>query len=148
MPIQTFLAHFESLDAIRDFVGDAANQAGLGEKDVYSVQLATDEAASNIIEHAYEGVANGQIEISTEITKTSLQIILRDHGKPFDPQTVAEPDIHAALEERIVGGLGLFFMRKLMDEVRFEYLPEMGNVLTMLKYLPATQKPPDVNPSK
>jgi anti-sigma regulatory factor (Ser/Thr protein kinase) len=135
MRTQIFIAQFESLDAIREFVTDAAHQAGMDEKEVYSVQLATDEAASNIIEHAYQGVTNGQIEISTEMTNNSLRVILRDHGKRFYSEEIAEPDVNAALEERIVGGLGLFFMRKLMDEVNFEYFPETGNILTMTKYL-------------
>ncbi len=141
MRTQIFIARFESLDAIREFVVDAAHQAGLDEKDVYNVQLAADEAASNIIEHAYEGVPDGQIEISTEISDDTLQIIMRDRGKRFDPGTIAEPDVHAALEERAVGGLGLFFMHKLMDDVRFEYSSEGGNVLRMFKHLPAQRKP-------
>ncbi len=140
MPTRIFIARFESLDAIREFVADAAHQAGLDEKEVYNVQLAADEAASNIIEHAYEGVADGQIEISTDIADSTLRIEMRDQGKRFDPEAVAAPDINASLEDRVVGGLGLFFMRKLMDEVQFQYSPESGNVLTMLKHLPATRK--------
>src|SRR5688572_15485039 len=141
MRTQIFIARFESLDAIREFVLDAAHQAGLDEKNVYNVQLAADEAASNIIEHAYEGVPDGQIEISTEISQETLQIVMRDRGKRFDPAAIAEPDVNAALEERAAGGLGLFFMHKLMDEVRFEYSPEGGNVLRMFKHLPAQRKP-------
>jgi serine/threonine-protein kinase RsbW len=135
MRTQMFIARFESLDAIREFVVDAAHQAGMNEKDVYSVQLAADEAASNIIEHAYEGVDDGQMEISAGVSGNSFQIIMRDQGKSFDPETIAEPDVSAALGERSTGGLGLFFMRKLMDEVRFERSPATGNVLTMLKHL-------------
>src|SRR5258706_3189076 len=140
MPTQIFIARFESLDAIREFVVDAAHQAGLDEKEVYNVQLAADEAASNIIEHAYEGVSDGQIEISTDIEDASLRIVMREQGKPFDPEEIAAPDVSAKLEDRLVGGLGLFFMRKLMDEVHFQYSPESGNVLTMLKHLPAARK--------
>src|SRR5690348_16919886 len=141
MRTQIFIARFESLDAIREFVVDAAHEAGLDEKEVYNVQLAADEAASNIIEHAYEGVQDGQIEISTEITENTLQIVMRDWGKPFDAGEIAEPDVSAGLEDRVVGGLGLFFMRKLMDDVRFEYTPETGNLLTMVKNLPAARNP-------
>src|SRR5258706_454860 len=140
MPTQIFIARFESLDAIREFVVDAAHQAGLDEKEVYNVQLAADEAAYNIIEHAYEGVSDGQIEISTDIEDASLRIVMREQGKPFDPEEIAAPDVSAKLEDRLVGGLGLFFMRKLMDEVHFQYSPESGNVLTMLKHLPAARK--------
>lgn len=141
MRTQIFIARFESLDAIREFVMDAAHQAGLDEKEVYNVQLAADEAASNVIEHAYEGVQDGQLEISTEVDENALQISMRDWGKPFDAEEIAEPDVSADLEQRVVGGLGLFFMRKLMDEVRFTYAPETGNLLTMVKYLPSRHRP-------
>jgi serine phosphatase RsbU (regulator of sigma subunit)/putative methionine-R-sulfoxide reductase with GAF domain/anti-sigma regulatory factor (Ser/Thr protein kinase) len=137
LPTQTFPARFESLNAIREFVATAARSAGLDEKEVYNVQLAADEAASNITEHAYQGVADGQIEISAQVVDDELQIVLRDQGKPFDPDEIDEPNVDATLEERAVGGLGLLFMRKLMDELRFAYAPESGNTLTMIKRLPA-----------
>jgi len=141
MPTKHFPAQFEVLEAIREFVAEAARQACMDEKDVYNVQLAADEAASNIIEHAYAGIPDGQIEISTLINPESLVISMRDQGKRFDPSEVADPDLEAALEDRAAGGLGLFFMRKLMDEVRFEWRPETGNLLTMVKCCPGARKP-------
>ena len=133
---KNFPAQFEALDAIRDFVAAAARLAGLDEREIYNVQLAADEAASNIVEHAYHGVSDGEIEIATEVVDAGLQIVIRDHGKPFDPEAIEEPDLDAALEDRVIGGLGLLFMRKLMDELQFSYAPETGNTLTMLKRLP------------
>ena len=133
---QTFPAQFESLDPIREFVGSAARLAGLNETDIYNVQLAADEAASNIIEHAYAGISDGKIEIAVDVADDGLQIVLRDQGKPFDPEEIEEPDVDAALEDRVIGGLGLLFMRKLMDELHFAYTPETGNTLTMIKRLP------------
>jgi serine phosphatase RsbU (regulator of sigma subunit)/putative methionine-R-sulfoxide reductase with GAF domain/anti-sigma regulatory factor (Ser/Thr protein kinase) len=141
MPTKIFPAQFEYLDAIRDFAGEAARLASMDEKDIYNIQLATDEAASNIIEHAYAGVPDGQIEISTNITAEALTITMRDQGKKFDVSKVADPDVDASLEDRATGGLGLFFMRKLMDEVRFDWKPEDGNVLTMVKCCPGAQRP-------
>jgi anti-sigma regulatory factor (Ser/Thr protein kinase) len=61
-------------------------------------------------------------------------VALRDYGHPFDPSRVPEPDINAGLEERKAGGLGLYLIRKLMDEVHFEFTPDSGNVLTMVKH--------------
>lgn len=133
MPSRVFSAQFENLDPIRAFVGEVARQAGMDEQEVYNVQLAVDEACSNIIEYAYEGISNGQIEINAFATRKALTIVIRDQGKPFDPASVAEPDVEAALEDRPIGGLGLFFMRKLMDDVRFHWSPEQGNILTMVK---------------
>lgn len=129
-----FTAKFEFLDEIREFVGDIARSGGFNDKEVYNIQLATDEAASNIIEHAYEGVSNGLLEISCGVKNSSITIILVDHGESFDPSEVPVPDLKADLSERKIGGLGIFLMRKLMDEVRYEAEPRKNrNTLTMIK---------------
>ena len=133
MLLKTFPAQFESLDEIREFAAQAARQIGFDEKDVYNIQLAVDEAASNIIEHAYEGVADGVIEVFAKVEAEKLTIVLRDWGQPFAPDTVAEPDLDAGLEDRAIGGLGLFFMHKLMDDVRFDFSPDGSNTLTLVK---------------
>jgi serine/threonine-protein kinase RsbW len=130
-----FPANFEQLDSIRDFVATAARECGMGGKDVYSVCLAVDEAASNIIEHAYGGAAEAVIEITCEVAEGELTVILRDHGEPFDPSLVPPLDVTADLKDREIGGLGMFLMRKMMDKVNFESSPETGNVLTMVKRL-------------
>jgi len=127
-----FTAKFEFLDEIREFVGNIARAGGFGAKDVYNIQLAADEAASNIIEHAYEGVSNGLMELSCGVSGNTITIILVDHGESFDPSAIPLPDLKADLSERKIGGLGIFLMRKLMDEVRYEIKPK-GNILTMTK---------------
>jgi serine/threonine-protein kinase RsbW len=127
-----FPAKFEFLDEIRDFVGGIARNSGFGDKDVYNIQLAADEAASNIIEHAYEGVVNGVLDMSCGVQGDVITIIMIDHGESFDPSTVPLPDLKADLSERKIGGLGIFLMRKLMDEVHYE-VQKHGNVLTMTK---------------
>jgi serine/threonine-protein kinase RsbW len=128
-----FSAKFEFLDEIREFVGDIARAGGFGDKDIYNIQLAADEAASNIIEHAYEGVGNGLLELSCGVQGNTITIILVDHGDSFDPSEIPMPDLKADLSERKIGGLGIFLMRKLMDEVRYETKPDKSNVLTMIK---------------
>ena len=129
----TFDADFQYLDDIRDFVGEAAHQVGFSEKEIYSIQLAADEASTNIIEHAYAGVENGRIEIDCNITGDDLKIVMRDRGKSFDPSSVPEPNVNADLSKRKIGGLGMYLMRQLMDEVHYETSSEMGNTLTMIK---------------
>ena len=129
-----FTAKFEFLDEIRDFVGNIARDGGFGDKDIYNIQLATDEAASNIIEHAYEGVNDGLLELSCGMQGDAIRIVLVDHGEPFDPSVVPTPDLKADLSERKIGGLGIFLMRKLMDEVHYDSRPEQNsNTLTMIK---------------
>ena len=128
-----FVAKFEFLDEIREFVGEIARNGGFGEKDVYNIQLATDEAASNIIEHAYEGVSDGVLDLSCGIENEGIRIILIDYGEPFDPSAIPMPDLKADLSDRKIGGLGIFLMRKLMDEVHYEPRDDKSNVLTMIK---------------
>jgi anti-sigma regulatory factor (Ser/Thr protein kinase) len=128
-----FAAKFEFLDEIRDFVGEIARNGGFGEKDVYNIQLATDEAASNIIEHAYEGIPDGVLDMSCGMEADTIKIILIDYGYPFDPSTIPMPDLKADLSARKIGGLGIYLMRKLMDEVHYEPRPDKSNVLTMIK---------------
>jgi len=126
-------AQFQYLDEIRDFVAEVAKQGGFNEKEIYSIQLAADEAASNVIEHAYEGVTDGTLEVSCEMKNGLLTIVLHDHGKSFDPTTVRPPDLKADLSERQIGGLGIYLMRKLMDEVHYESVANGGNTLTLIK---------------
>ena len=129
----TFPGRFESLAAISEFVGRAAGKASLGERAIYEVQLAVDEACSNIIEHAYGGEGHGDIEITCRINSEGLTVILRDFGHRFEPDSVPPPNLRASLENRDLGGLGLYFMYQMMDEVHFEFMPDSGNVLTMVK---------------
>lgn len=128
-----FAAKFEYLDEIREFVGGIARNGGFSDKDVYNIQLATDEAASNIIEHAYEKIKDGVLELSCGVRDDLITIVLIDHGESFDPSEIPLPDLKADLSDRKIGGLGIFLMRKLMDEVHYEVKPNQSNVLTMIK---------------
>jgi serine/threonine-protein kinase RsbW len=133
MPNYTFPARFEFLDEIRDLVARVAREGGFSDKLIYSLQLAADEAASNIIEHAYEGVSDASIYLTCNMQGENIVITMRDHGKPFDPSVVREPDLKADLSERQIGGLGIYLMRKLMDSVHYESNPKTGNLLTLIK---------------
>ncbi len=129
-----FPAKYESLDAMREFVCQAAEDARMSDSDSYKVQLAVDEACSNVIEHACEGECGEEIEITCTAAEDRLTVMIRDHGEPFDPESAPAPDLDADLEDRPVGGLGVFLMKRLMDEIRYEVLGEAGNVLTLVKY--------------
>jgi serine/threonine-protein kinase RsbW len=128
-----FAAKFEFLDEIREFVGEVARKGGFSDKDVYNIQLATDEAASNMIEHSYENIPDGVIDLSCGMEGEQIRIVLIDYGEPFDPSIIPLPDLKADLSDRKIGGLGIFLMRKLMDEVHYEPRADKSNVLTMIK---------------
>jgi len=126
-------ASLESLARISDFVTDATARAGLDDHAAWQVQLAVDEAATNIIQHGYEAGTPGKIEISWRVDGVQFAITLRDRGRRFNPADVPPPDISAPLEEREPGGLGIYLMGRLMDSVRFSYDEQHGNELTMTK---------------
>lgn len=129
-----FPGRFDSLAEISEFVTREARQAGLNETAVFAVQMAVDEACTNIIEHAYGGGGRGAIDCTCLAVEEGFKVILADRGRPFDPKKVPEPDLTSPLKRRKEGGLGLYFMRKLMDEVQFGFDAQRGNVLTMVKH--------------
>lgn len=126
----------KNLEAAADFIAKTMHKLGAGtEKDVFDVQLAVDEALTNIIEHAYNG-QRGEIVIRCALSdsKKEFTVQLIDHGKPFDPKAVAEPDTKAALEDRRRGGLGIFFIKSYIQTVKYA-VNVKGNELTMTKLL-------------
>ncbi|MEN6410703.1 MAG: ATP-binding protein [Anaerolineaceae bacterium] len=128
-----FPGRYDSLSAINGFYSSAVNEAGFDQDASYAILMAVDEACSNIIDHAYGGENIGEIICSYELTPDEILIVLQDFGQPFDPADVPPPDLESALESRPERGLGLYFMRKLMDCVTFRFSPEQGNILTMTK---------------
>lgn len=134
---RVFVAQYDSLEAVREFVSRSAEYCDFDAKAIYAIELATDEAFTNIVEHAYGGESSQMVECTCQIRTISLTIILHDCGQAFDPTGVPEPNLDAPLEERETGGLGIYFMRKLMDEVHFSPAArdsEGCNTLTMIKH--------------
>ncbi|NLT74570.1 MAG: ATP-binding protein [Chloroflexi bacterium] len=127
--MESSLSH---LAAIAEFVADGARQAGLSEEEVFAVQMAADEACTNSIEHAYGG-QEGEVRICCWAEGNEYVVRITDFGRPFDPDSVPIPDTKAPLTERNIGGLGLFFMRELVDQVDFASDPIQGNQVTLRK---------------
>jgi serine/threonine-protein kinase RsbW len=130
---RTFPGLYESLASIGQFVRAQALISGLDDKAVYQVEMAVDEACSNIIEHAYGSENKGEIALTCQSDEKGFTVVLRDTGRPFNPDSVDLPDLTTGLEERESHGLGLFFIREWMDQVHFDYKPGVGNILTMFK---------------
>lgn len=128
-------ATLESLDTVNKFIVRATSQVGLDDHAAWQVQLAVDEAVTNVIQHAYDDDSRGTVELGWQLEGDTLEVRLHDHGRRFDPSSVPAPDITASLDEREPGGLGLFLMSKLMDGVRFEYDAVRGNTLIMVKQI-------------
>lgn len=134
MPKETFAARLENLARICEFVTTVSREAGFDEADTYSVELATNEACTNIIEYAYSEGAEGRIECSIEADEKGVTIVIRDWGRPFDASAVPEKNFDVPLEELGPRGAGLRLMRGAVDEVVFEPLPGEGNRLTLRKF--------------
>jgi serine/threonine-protein kinase RsbW len=133
----TIPGRYDKIREACDFVVAGAEEAGFESDEVFRIQLACDEACTNIIEHAYGAEDEGDISVSWQTKKGVFIIELRDTGRPFAPKEVQAPSIPDTaddLSDLKVGGLGLHFMRTLMDEVKFSFNDE-GNQLLMMKYV-------------
>jgi len=128
-------ADLENVALVIDCATETAQAAGIDDQALYHIQLAVDEACANVVSHAYEGMEPGEMEISCELDEQALTIRVRDWGPGFEPDEIPDPDVEAPLEERTPGGLGLFLIKKVMDQVHYACDPEQGNTLTMTKRL-------------
>ncbi len=126
-------AELKNLAKIRRFVQETARQVCDVDQFIYDLSLAVDELATNIIVHGYRGEI-GLIEISSE--GNQIRVVLKDTASAFDPTAVKNPDIHQPLEERKIGGLGVYMARILTDEMTYRWTPEGGNEVTVVKRCP------------
>ena len=120
----TLPGHVDSLSEIRKYVDSAASEAGLDKKAVYKLRLAVDEIASNIIIHGYEEAGlSGDVVVWADISPEALTITLEDSSAPFDPRGKDRPDqIDSPIEERPIGGLGIFLTTENVDKFDYEYV--------------------------
>ncbi len=122
------------LDVIRDFIGKIATKAGFDEEYVSKIQLAVDEACTNVIKHAYRGRARGDICLEVLLDQKKLSISVIDHGRGFDVDSVLKRDVNNFVSEFRRGGLGIHLMKILMDRVEFSIDPGHENRVTLIKY--------------
>ncbi len=135
----TLPGRYENVPQLCHFVAAGAAQAGMDTSAVFHVELACDEACTNIIEHAYGAEGVGNIVVIWQVDGDLFIITLHDTGRAFEPSTIPPPPISDAertkpdaAQSLKIGGLGVHFMRKLMDDVRYSF-DEDGNTLTLVK---------------
>lgn len=131
----TVSADFENLAQVGELSTQVAKQAGFDDRGIYRFQMAVDEACTNVIEHAYKGQPSGDIRLVYDIQDRGIEVTIFDQGDCFDPTAVPDPNIEAELEDRQVRGLGIFFIRQLVDEVEYKFNTPHGNQLTLFKRL-------------
>jgi len=113
----------ESLEPVGKYVMAAAAEAGLPRPAAYKLRLAVDEIVTNSIVHGYdEAGTTGEVRLDAEIDDQALRLIVEDTGAPFDPHSIAPPpDLSKPLEERQIGGLGIFLVYESVDEFIYEH---------------------------
>jgi serine/threonine-protein kinase RsbW len=103
----------------RDFVAEIAKAVPMSARQVYDLELAVDEALTNVVEHACAGRADATVELSVSHAEDQFTILIIHDGAGFDPDSQPDVDLKSYIAERRVGGLGLYLIRKLMDEVEY-----------------------------
>jgi serine phosphatase RsbU (regulator of sigma subunit)/anti-sigma regulatory factor (Ser/Thr protein kinase) len=114
------------------FIETIAQDAHIDKSLAMSLNLALEEAVTNVIMYAYPQGSDGLVDIEAVIRKDSIDFMVIDSGKPFDPTAVPDANVDSALEDRPIGGLGIFLVRNIMDSVKYER-KEGKNLLSMTK---------------
>ena len=126
-------AKLEHLEELIQFVSDCAEERGLTGKRLFQVQLALEEALVNIVNYAYPK-ETGEVEVRCgNDTEGSLVLTILDSGIPFDIRKLPAPDVTASVEEREIGGLGVFFMHKMADKISYRRDGEQNIVTITLR---------------
>lgn len=120
------------LGEIRDFITKAAQDANFSVGELNNVKLSLDEACSNVVRHAYQGRETGTIKLDVRRRDGEMEIFVRDRGKSFDWKKSKTPDLNRYVEIGKRGGLGIWFIRKLMDETEYK-TSRQENVLRLVK---------------
>jgi serine/threonine-protein kinase RsbW len=148
MPEKSRLVIAARLEEVRhacEFVVEAAEMAGLDERAVYHCQMAVDETLTNVIEHGYSfEVLDNEIEVICSVADDRFLITIIDDGPAFNPLEHEAPDPSAPLDDREPGGWGIYFIRRLMDDVRYERIGNR-NHLSLAKSLPENVQTPDLD---
>lgn len=123
-------ANLDALEEIGSYVVRATTEAGLPPRSAYGLRLAVDEIATNIVTHGYrEAGISGEVTVSAALTDSSLTVVLEDGGIPFDPlrhPLPGEDVLNLPLEDRPIGGLGIFLALRAVDAFRYERTDELN----------------------
>ena len=130
----TRAAELESLQYFRNFIVECCAEYHINDDTVIDIKLAVDEACTNIITHGYQGMDPGSVILSLRIEPARILVQITDFGHAFEPVETPKPDVEAALEDRELGGLGLFLIYQTMDNIDYQASQD-GNTLTFTKFL-------------
>lgn len=131
----TIDATIENIPVVTGFVDESLEELGCPLKAQMQIDIAIDELFGNIANYAYKPDV-GPATVRVEVEEDPLAVIITfiDHGRPFDPRMVEDPDTTLKADERKIGGLGVFLVKKTMDELSYEYI-DGKNILRIRKKL-------------
>ena len=122
----------DELVRLSAFIDALGKEWSIAPEVVFNLQLALEECATNVIMYAYPPEEKQTLLVTAELVEHDLVLTIEDGGLPFDPTQVAEADTTLSAEERPIGGLGIFLVRRLMDSVAYQRV-EGKNLLTLRK---------------
>ena len=128
-------ATVENIEVVTDFVNEQLEELDCPMKVQMQIDIAIDELFGNIAHYAYNPEV-GSATVRVEVTEDPLAVIITfiDKGVPYDPLAKADPDITLSAEERDIGGLGIYMVKKSMDDITYEY-KDGQNILKIKKNL-------------
>ncbi len=129
----TVEAKIENIDVVTDFVNTILEENCCPMKIQMQIDVVVDEIFGNIAHYAY-GAEGGNASVQAGIEEGKMVLIFTDHGIPYNPLENKDPDITLSLEEREIGGLGIYMVKKMMDELSYKYA-DGQNILRMKKNL-------------
>lgn len=109
------------IEQIMDDIMAAPEIEGLPADLNFSLRLAIEELAANVVNYAYPEGEDGNLNVDIDLAENMLSITLCDHGIPFNPLEKEDPDVTLSAEDRAIGGLGIFLVKQLMDSVEYRY---------------------------
>ncbi len=126
-------AQVENIDVLTEFINEQLEGMDCPLKAIMQIDIALDELFSNVCNYAYdEKIGDVLVTLEELEDQNMVSISLIDAGKPFDPLSLADPDVTLSLHERAIGGLGIFMVKRTMDELTYEYR-EGNNIVTIKK---------------
>ena len=131
---RTFAADPKELDDVNAFVEGFASQKADSPKWLMQLGVAVEEIFVNVASYAYMGRQAGDVVVKLQWIEDKLSITFQDHGKPYNPLAAKEPDVTLSAEERKEGGLGVYMTKRLVDDVRYDYV-DGQNILILEKKL-------------
>ncbi len=135
----TLPSNLENLGAMIRFIADQARLHGLDPKPCHEIELACDEILTNIMNYAYPE-SRGEISVRCGGDRRVFRVRISDSGIPFNPLKTRKPHLAGSIEERQIGGLGIFLARHLVDDIQYQR-KKNRNVLTLYKKKGKPNKP-------